>query len=85
MKKQNLILSAALAVVFSSSVVFAEAEVTGKIVHESAKFTTSGIGIGAATTSTQTADSHGKDVMKTETSARIYIDEIGRASCRERV
>jgi len=74
MKKQNLILSAALAAVFSASTAFAEAEVTGKIVHESAKFTTSGIGIGAATTSTQTADSHGKDAMKTETSARIYID-----------
>ena len=74
MKKQNLILSAALAVVFSASTVFAEAKVTGKIVHESAKFTTSGIGIGAATTSTQTADSHGKDVFKQETSARIYID-----------
>ena len=74
MKKQNLILSAALVAVFSASTAFAEAEVTGKIVHESAKFTTSGIGIGAATTSTQTADSHGKDVMKTETSARIYID-----------
>jgi len=74
MKKQNLILSTALAAVFSSSVAFAEAEVTGKIVHESATFTKSGIGIGAATTSTQTADSHGKDVFKTETSARIFID-----------
>ena len=74
MKKQNLILSATLAAVFSSSVAFAEAEVTGKIVHESAAFTKSGIGIGAATTSIQTANSHGKDVMKTETSARIYID-----------
>jgi len=67
MKKQNLILSAALAAIFSSSVVFAEAEVTGKIVHESAKFTTTGTTIGAAAP-------HGKDVMKTETSARIYID-----------
>ena len=74
MKKNNLILSAALAAVFSTSAVFAEAEVTGKIVHESAKFTTSGIGIGAATTSIQTADSHGKDAFKTETSAKIYID-----------
>ena len=74
MKKTNITLSIALAAVFSSSMAFAEAEVTGKIVHESAKFTTSGIGIGAATTSTQTANSHGKDVMKTETSARIYID-----------
>jgi len=67
MKKQNLILSAALAAVFSASTAFAEAEVTGKIVHESAKFTTSGTTIGAAA-------AHDKDVMKTETSARIYID-----------
>jgi len=67
MKKNNLILSAALAAVFSSSVVFAEAEVTGKIVHESAKFTESGTSIGAAT-------AHGKDAMKTETSARIFVD-----------
>ena len=67
MKKQNLILSAALAAVFSSSVVFAEAEVTGKIIHESAKFTESGTTIGAAS-------SHGKDVFKTETAARIFID-----------
>jgi hypothetical protein len=74
MKKTNITLSIALAAVFSASTAFAEAEVTGKIIHESAKFTTSGIGIGAATTSTQTANSHGKDVMKTETSARIFID-----------
>jgi len=67
MKKQNLILSAALAAVFSASTAFAEAEVTGKIVHESAKFTTSGTTIGAAA-------AHGKDVFKQETSARIYID-----------
>ncbi len=67
MKKQNLILSAALAAVFSASTAFAEAEVTGKIVHESAKFTTTGTTIGAAT-------AHGKDAFKTETSARIYID-----------
>jgi len=67
MKKTNITLSIALAAVFSSSMAFAEAEVTGKIVHESAKFTTSGTTIGAAA-------AHGKDVMKTETSARIYID-----------
>ncbi len=75
MKKQNLILSAALAAVFSASTAFAETEVTGKIVHESAKFTTSGIGIGAATTAIQTADSHGKDNFKQETTAKIYIDD----------
>jgi len=74
MKKTNITLSIALAAVFSSSVAFAEAEVTGKIVHESAKFTNSGIGIGGATLWNQTADSHGKDLMKSETSARIYID-----------
>jgi len=67
MKKQNLMLSTALAAVFSSSVAFAEAEVTGKIVHESAKYTDSGTNIGAAS-------SHGKDVFKTETAARIFID-----------
>ena len=77
MKKTNITLSIALAAVFSASTAFAEAEVTGKIVHESAKFTTTGTTIGAAA-------AHDKDVMKTETSARIYI-EIGRASCRERV
>ena len=67
MKKTNITLSIALATVFSSSMAFAEAEVTGKIVHESAKFTTSGTTIGAAT-------AHGKDAFKQETSARIYID-----------
>jgi len=38
MKKQNLILSTALAAIFSTSAAFAEAEVTGKIVHESSFF-----------------------------------------------
>jgi len=73
MKKQNLILSAALAAVFSASTAFAEAEVTGKIVHESAKFTNSGHGIGDFNTD-RTEISHGKDNFKQETSARIYID-----------
>jgi hypothetical protein len=67
MKKHNITLSLALAAIFSASTVFAEAEVTGKIVHESASFTDSGTTIGAAS-------SHGSDVFKTETSARIYID-----------
>jgi hypothetical protein len=74
MKKTNITLSIALAAVFSSSVVLAEAEITGKIVHETAKFTTSGIGIGAADTYNQTSNSHANDVMKSETSARIYFD-----------
>ena len=67
MKQHNITLSLALAAVFSSSVVLAEAEVTGKIVHESAQFTESGTTIGAAS-------AHGKDTFKTETAARIYID-----------
>ena len=74
MKKQNITLSLALAAVFSSSVVFAETEVTGKIVHESAAFTQSGIGIGAETSSTQTADSHGQDIFKIATHAKVFID-----------
>jgi len=67
MKKHNITLSLALAAVFSASTAFAEAEVTGKIVHESAKFTTSGTTIGAAT-------SQDKEYYKQETSARIFID-----------
>ncbi len=74
MKKTNITLSIALAAVFSASTAFAEVEVTGKIVHESAAFTNSGIGIGAATTATQTADSHGKDVFKAATHAKVFID-----------
>ncbi len=88
MKKQNLILSAALAAVFSASTVFAEAEVTGKIVHESGFFSEAGTTIGdwgvsthanlgTATQgmSTTTTPSHSKnDAMKRETSARIYVD-----------
>jgi len=88
MKKQNLILSAALAAVFSTSAVFAEAEVTGKIVHESGFFSNAGstigdFGVSTITgtgptyqgVSTTTTPSHAKrDAMKRETSARIYID-----------
>jgi len=74
MKTKNITLSLALAAVFSSSTAFADLEATGKVVHESAMFTQSGIGIGAATTSTQTADSHGKDLFKTATQAKLFID-----------
>jgi len=83
MKKQNLILSAALAAIFSASTAFAEAEVTGKIVHESGFFTNAGSTIGDWGTSTYTTQgvgttatpSHSKnDAMKRETTARIYID-----------
>jgi len=74
MKKTNITLSIALAAVFSASTAFAEAEVTGKIVHESAKFTNAGVGIGAAAKYTDTVDTQGKDMFKSATSARIFID-----------
>jgi hypothetical protein len=76
MKKQNLTLSLALSAMFSSSVALAvpTAEISGKIVHESATFTSGGIGIGAATTSSQTSNSHGSDVFKTATHARVFVD-----------
>ena len=83
MKKQNLILSAALAAVFSASTAFAEAEVTGKIVHESGFFSEAGSTIGdygvgsysAAGASNGGLNTHKKnDAMKRETSAKIYID-----------
>jgi len=80
MKKTNITLSIALAAVFSASTAFAEAEVTGKIVHESAAFTEAGTTIGADsatlnTTWTNAPKPHSKnDAMKAETSARIYID-----------
>jgi len=65
MKKQNLILSAALAVVFSASTAFAEAEVTGKIIHESGFFSEAGTTIGADsatlnTTWTSVSNAHKK-------------------------
>jgi len=71
MSNKKITLSIALATVFSASTTFAEAEVTGKIVHESASFTDSGTTIGAAS-------AHGSDVFKSETAARIFID--GEAS-----
>jgi hypothetical protein len=83
MKKTNITLSIALAAVFSASTAFAEAEVTGKIVHESGFFTNAGSTIGdygvgsysAMGASNGGLNSHSKnDAMKRETTARIYID-----------
>jgi len=51
-----------------------EWEIAGELKNESAVFTESGQGIGATTTSTQTTDTHGKDVYKSESSARIFIN-----------
>ncbi len=90
MKKQNLILSAALVAVFSASTAFAEAEVTGKIVHESGFFSNTGSTIGNQGSSvanatdgnayygmvtTATTPIHGEnDQFKSESTAKIYID-----------
>ena len=90
MKKQNLTLSIALAAIFSSSVVMAEVEITGKIVHETAFFTNAGSvigdkGISKITGSGMTNDYRGvttsptpahkkNDIFKSETIARILID-----------
>jgi len=74
MKKHNIKLSLALAAMFSSSLAFAEAELTGEIIHESAVFTQSGQSIGATTTWSQTADTHGKDYFKGATHAKIFLD-----------
>ncbi|WPE18749.1 DUF1302 domain-containing protein [Candidatus Thioglobus autotrophicus] len=76
MKKQNLILSAALAAIFSSSVVFAaEPEVTGKVVHETAQFMKSGQTIGSATGSQDVSNSHGSGAsFKASTAVKIYVD-----------
>jgi hypothetical protein len=83
MKKTNITLSIALAAVFSASTAFAEAEVTGKIIHESGFFTNAGstigdYGVGSYSSmgaSSGGLNSHSKnDAMKRETTARIYID-----------
>jgi len=61
------------AAVFSSSVAYAEVEVTGKITHEYAEFTNSK----SALTKNQPLGSESarvKDAFKSETSARIYFD-----------
>lgn len=64
------------AAVCSSSAVFAEAQVTGKITHESASFYEDGtlIGNNTSTGGAPTNITHGDDSFKSETSARIYID-----------
>jgi len=77
MKKQNITLSLALAAVLSSSSVFAETEVTGKITHESANFSENGSIIGASSTNAYSPSSftqHGRDLFKSETQAKIFID-----------
>jgi hypothetical protein len=83
MKKTNITLSIALAAVFSASTAFAEAEVTGKIIHESGFYSKAGSTIGdygvgsysAAGASDGGINTHAKnDAMKRETTARIYID-----------
>jgi hypothetical protein len=84
MKNKNITLSLALAAIFSSSVAFAEAEVTGKIIHESGFMTEAGSTIGDYGVGTYVEgggaasgglNTHAKnDGMKQETTARIYVD-----------
>jgi len=76
--KNNIIATAVLTASLSAGIVNA-AEVTGKITHESASFTKSGVSIGNNTsitplTYTKNNVSHGTDTFKSATSARIYID-----------
>jgi hypothetical protein len=73
MKKQNITLSLALSAIFTSSVVFAETEVTGKIVHESAFYMEEGEVIGAAS-ATNTTSNHGTGAFKAATHAKVFID-----------
>ena len=75
-KLLNLSIAAA---VFSSSSIFAEVQVTGKITHETASFYEDGKLIGndtsmSANTGAVTSVSHSDDSFKEATSARIYID-----------
>jgi len=64
---RNKLYASVLSATLLAGPVLAEPEVTGKITHESARFTETGTSIGDST-------SHGKDNFKAETSARIYID-----------
>jgi hypothetical protein len=89
MKKQNLILSTALALVFSNSAVFAEIEVTGKLIHENAQYSKSGTSIGDFGNSAVDADNanltygvvttsatptHSSEAFKLESKAQIFIN-----------
>ena len=63
MFNKSLLISATLI----SSLAFGQAEISGKITHESASFTEAGTSQGSST-------SHGTDTFKEETSLRLYID-----------
>ena len=82
MKKQNLILSAALAAVFSASTAFAEAEVTGKIVHESGFYSNAGSTIGDFGVTTYNGDAVGgnpyQGVTTTSTPSHAKRDAFKR-------
>jgi hypothetical protein len=76
MKKQNKILSIALATILSSPAALAEIEATGKIIQETAAFTTAGVHIG----SDKTTNNHGgtthasNEVFKSESTIKLFID-----------
>ena len=63
MFKKSILISSILV----TSMAFGQAQVSGKITHESAKFTESGTSQGSST-------SHGKDTFKQETSLKLYVD-----------
>ena len=73
MNKKNKLLISLVASTFSAGLVSASPEVTGKITHESAKYTKE---LGSLTKNQALGSyaGHGKDNFKSETSARIYID-----------
>jgi len=66
MLKKKILLSALISAVASGNVL-SQPEVTGKIIHESANFTSNGTSIGSSS-------SHGKSNFKSETTAKVYID-----------
>ncbi len=74
MKNTNITLSIALATVFSSSVAFAEVEVTGKFIHETAAFTSDGSAIGGDTSTIVALNRESSDIFKSDTQIKLFMD-----------
>ena len=57
-----------------------EWEISGELKNETAVFTQSGQGIGAKATYDQTTDTHGKDVYKSESTAKVFVNgDVGES------
>jgi len=69
----NRVYISTIVAILSTSLVAAAPEVTGKLTFESASFTANGTSTGASSKS-NVNKTHGKDVFKSEASARIYVD-----------